>query len=99
MAAFAGSVVLAIMLKEKSPGRLLAMVASNLFAAIFFGPLIVAWLLNFGFANVDTEALNNAAGAIAGISGMAIINGVLGVVRHFSAKSADKARGQDDDTA
>ena len=87
IAAFFGAIVLAILMKERNPLRVLAIVFIGVFTGVFFSPFIVPWLP----ANaIDQDSLNNAAGAISGIGGMAIMNGMIAAI----AKAAGQIKGR-----
>lgn len=87
VAAFFGSIILAILMKEKNPFRILSIVFIGIFTSIFFSPYIYTWLPSVG----DVDAAHNAAGAIAGIGGMAIMNGIIGVVGKVMLATAGAA--------
>lgn len=89
VAAFAGSVAAAIVLRVRSPWQIIAMVTIGLMTSVYFGPLIVDWMIRFGFSGVDPARLENAAGFVAGLAGMAIINGVMNAARRLGGGKAD----------
>lgn len=89
VAAFAGSVAAAIVLRVRSPWQIIAMVTVGLMTSVYLGPLIVDWMVRVGFAAVDPGRLENAAGFVAGLSGMAILNGLIVAARRLGGGKPD----------
>lgn len=82
VAAFFGAMAYAIVLKVRRPLDIAAIMLVGFAVSLFFGPLIADWIGRFGgFDSVAPESLQNAAGFVSGLGGMAICNGLIVVVR------------------
>lgn len=90
VASFFGAMVYAIVMKVKSPIQMLGIISIGLLVSFFLGPLIVESLRNWGFNSVADDGLQNASGFIAGLSGMAICNGVIAVGAKLGSKKESK---------
>ena len=91
VASFFGAMAYAIVLRVRSPGQMLAIVLVGMIVSYFLGPLIVSWLVHLGFDNVDSDGLQNSAGFIAGLSGMAICNGVIAVASRLGVRTEKRS--------
>ena len=85
VASFFGAMSLAVILKTKDPWRLASIVLVGMATSLFMGPLLADQLSRLGFDHVDLAGLQNAAGYISGLTGMAICNGVIAVVNKLIA--------------
>jgi hypothetical protein len=83
VATFAGAMAAAIVLKVRSPWQLLGLVTVGLLTSIYLGPLIVDQVERMGFSNVDRSDLSNAAGFLAGLASMAILNGIVNTIHRI----------------
>jgi hypothetical protein len=86
---FFGSMAYAVVLKVKSPFQLFTIVFVGFVVAMFLGPLIANALGKMGFEDVGFAQLQNSAGFIAGLSGMAICNGILTVAGRIMERFSD----------
>ncbi len=85
VASFFGAVSLSVILKTRDPWRLASIVLVGMATSLFLGPLMADGISRFGFQHVDYDGLQNAAGYISGLTGMAICNGVIAVVNKIIA--------------
>lgn len=90
VAAFFGAMAYAVILRVRNPFQLVGVVFVGLVVSYYMGPLIVQWLGEAGFSGVDVEGLQNAAGFVAGLSGMAICNGILAVAQRLGMKKKEE---------
>lgn len=85
-ASFFGAMVYAVLMRVKHPWRIFTIVFVGMTTSYFMGSLIVDQITRLGFSNVDVEGLANSSSFITGLTGMAICNGVIEVVRKLAKK-------------
>lgn len=88
--AFFGGMAYAVVLKVKRPIDLASILVVGIGTSISIGPLIASELGGY-FASVGFDALQNAAGFISGLGGMAICNGLIAVVRRAMRMFGERA--------
>lgn len=94
VAAFFGAVAAAIVLRQRSALQIVGTVFVGMLTAVYLGPLIGHWLVNIGgFEGLSDHRIENAASFVAGLTGMALCNGIMGVARAAMGRVGASASG------